>query len=203
MPKPPCNLPIVSHELEFVAKYEDEVNSICEGTHKVTEAIQQLTISVANKATQNARELLDQLKPELGREIRGLLRIKWQRFSSANWQIYGALYSARGPMKKIGSAGFNVGFSQDFHVIGWARSFGGLNGLERLAQACSRKNPDVHVASEKATRFPGWIGGEDAVIWLDQKLAVKTSFQELQVELRKRAKPFFRTARPLMRELAP
>jgi hypothetical protein len=158
---------------------------------------------VCERADQNARRLLDEVKNVLNSELQGLLRIQWQRFSRDNWQIYGALYMARGPKRKIGTTGFNIGSGQEsFRLIGWTRSFGGLNGLEQLAVASSKKNPLVHLASEYPNWYPGWVGGDNVVVWLDQKLNGKTSHESLQNEIARKAMPFFKVARPLLRRLA-
>jgi hypothetical protein len=77
---------------------------------------------------------------------------------------------------------------------------GGLDGRSELTRTCQKKLPEVSLASEKG--YLGWSGNEDAVVWFDEKLTLKTSHEALQSKVGRQAKRFFRFARPLLKELA-
>jgi hypothetical protein len=60
----------------------------------------------------------------------------------------------------------------------------------------------VRLASEDSKRYPGWVGNDDSVVWLDKPLTREVSRAELQKDVTTKAKRFFKVARPLLRELA-
>jgi hypothetical protein len=197
LPKPP----FVSLELEFVAKNIDEFDAIFDGVIKVDAAVRTLSENVYEKAESNAEELANAVKSSLSQETANMIRFKWGNFSRNNWQVYGGVFAGKSK-KRLGSAGFNIGSGlEGFRLIGWARSYGGLKGLQDLKYAC-RKVRGVHLASEEPKRYPGWIGNENAVVWLDLSLTSKMSLKDLQAAVAGTARPFFRTAKLSMKNLA-
>lgn len=200
MKRKPLVFPCISHELQFVATNSDEFYALLDDTIQISQDLKTIAEKVAEKADINAEEIVAATKNVLSHETESLLHIGWGNFSSNSWQIYGDI-SARRSKKKIGLAGFNIGSGQErFRLIGWARSFGGLKGLQDLKHAC-RKVPGVHLASEQSKRYPGWIGNNNAVVWLDLKLNSKTCFDDMQKAIAQTAKPFFKTAKSAMQAL--
>ncbi len=193
--------PYISHELQFVATNNDEFDAILDDTIQISQDLKTVAEKVAEKADINAEEIATVAKNILSHETESLLHFGWGNFSYNSWQIYGDIF-ARRSKKKIGLAGFNIGSGQErFRLIGWARSFGGLKGLQDLKYAC-RKVPGVHLASEQPKRYPRWIGNDNAVVWLDLKLNSKMCFDDIQKAIAQTARPFFKATKPAMQALA-
>jgi hypothetical protein len=191
-------LPAVSREMEFVATHAEEVNDILDGYSKIDPALFSLSKAVSERANKDVEELLDRLKDTLEQGVDGLLRINnWHR-PRWEWELYSEIYSgARGRKKRIGWAGLRIGSGKErFRLIGFMNPRrGGLDGQKKLALACKKKIKQVHLTRDEQKRYPGW---DDNVIWFEKKLKLGTSLQELEQEVRKQTKTFFRLARPFL-----
>jgi hypothetical protein len=77
----------------------------------------------------------------------------------------------------------------------------GLDGRRELARLCAKKIDGAHLASDHRDRYTDWASNDDAVVWLDEKLARQTR-DKLRKQVQKGAKLFFKLAKPVLKRLA-
>jgi hypothetical protein len=194
-------IPAISREVEFLALHGDEADEIWEGNIDVTEDVLELLNEVNDRAERNILQLLTCVQSALDIGLRDLLRISWVRISPESWALRGVVYmSARGPKKNIGLAGFYIECNKPPRLIGWTYPRGGLDGRRELARVCGKTMDGIHLASDHRDRYD-WASNDDAVIWLDEKLT-KRARDQLTKQVERRAKLFFKIAKPTLKTLA-
>jgi|HubBroStandDraft_4_1064222.scaffolds.fasta_scaffold371081_2 hypothetical protein len=193
-------LPAISHEINFIAEHTDEADAILDRNIKVDESLAKLSDVVYARANKDVIALLEELGGAVDLGLKGLLRTKWVRLSTGDWEINGSMYMPKRPKKRLATIGLHVGFrSLAGQLICWVYPKGGLDSRRNFARQCNLKNLKVHLVSDEADQYPGW---DDCVVWSKKNLTLKTSRDDLINEIAKETKRFFKIARPLMRALA-
>ncbi len=193
------SIPAFSRELEFWARHSDEADEVQGGNIEAEQSLIPLLDAVGERADQDVSELFKDIQKAVDAGLRGLLRVQWGRISFGSWQLRGLIHMARGPRKRIGSVGLYIRCSDVPGIVGWVFPRGGLDGRRELAHACKGIS-GVHLASDRRKLYPDW-GNDDAVIWLDEK-AANLSRSELCNQIQRRARSFFRVAKPALKRLA-
>jgi len=209
-PTAKARLPAISRELEFIASRYEQADEILSDDIKVDTFVKDLTRKVYERANRDVLTLLNQSTESVSRGIRGAMRIDWDKepkivdWSDVYWGRKGKIFMARGPKKEMGRVGLHVGSGNEgFRLVGWVfpRRVG-LDVRAELAHTCKKQMPEVHLASEHKRRYPGWIGYNDAVVWLDHSLSQNDDLGELQKKITTKAKRFFKFAKPILKNLA-
>jgi hypothetical protein len=191
--------PAVTHELDFISKHSDEADDIRDGNVKIDPLLKDMSDAVYKRAQADVTALLDHLKNCLQGSADGqrLNNWHWPRYEGG-WEIYSDIFSGtKGRKKRIGWAGLHVGYGREgFRLIGFMKPrIGGLDGQRRLWAVAKKKMKRIHLTRDNHNRYPGWA---DYIIWLDQELTLSTSLEELENELRKETKTFFKIVTPLL-----
>jgi hypothetical protein len=201
MPTQPAFIPAISRELEFIAQHIDDAEDIYNEEVKVELQLKELSNRIYDRAEDDALVLLGYLKASLLSGIHGLMRVDWTNARDSGFYVWGPIFAARGRKKRMGSVGLYIGTGKvGFRLIGWLFPRGGLDGRSELAHACQKKLPGmkIHLASEDSKRYPGWVGNNDCVVWLDIPLTRKISRDELQNDVSIKSKRFFKVAKLLL-----
>lgn len=193
-------VPAVSHELIFIATYTDEADDIYDENIKVDPLLKDLSDAVYDRADADAYKLLDYLKDSIEEGTKQHFRInkKWhQRIGS--WEAWSEIYSGvRGRRKWVGQIGLDVGYGGvGFRLIGSMNPRrGGLDERRKLVLALQKKIKQAHLTSDHVERYPKW---PDCIVWLDKKLTLQTSREELWAEVTKQARALAAVTEPFLK----
>lgn len=179
-------IPAISREFVFYVRNASVMDEIY-GNGKVKPSVRELTETVYDRAEATMYLLLKEVRTSFRSAVHNLFRAKWeQRISREEWEWWAPIYSpGRGPRKRIGSVGFWVSFRQkDPALVGWARLRGGVKGQDELLRTTEK--------------IDGVTRDDNYVYWFDQPLKLTTTRDELQRDIQRKAKAFFRAAKPLL-----
>jgi hypothetical protein len=196
-------IPGITREIEFCAHNARTMEAILHGDDERS-ALYRLTDSVASRANQDTDKLLRVMEAAVSDALAGIIRLKWVNTNRAeNWESKGKLYMPRGPMRSMGSAGILLAETPTpLRLIGWIwPRRGGLDGRRELVHRCRKKLKAVCLAYENPTRYPEWTE-DDGIVWLDEQLTLRSSFDDLVLNVSRQAKAFFRTAKPILKKLS-
>jgi hypothetical protein len=198
---PRISIPAVTREMEFIAHNAVTADEILEKESETTLAI--LTDTVYARADSEVDYLLRELELAVSSAIGGVVRLNWVNTSRGlNWASWGKLYSPRGPLRRIGSAGLWLDHNlQPLRLIGWIwPRWGGLDGRREVVRLCRKKMKSVCLPHEHPKQYKGWKE-DDGVVWFDEQLGLRTSLDGLGQRLAKDARRFFKLARPVLQSL--
>jgi hypothetical protein len=188
--------------MEFVAHNEITVSEILEKDSD--SALWILTDAVHTRATMDVDYVLRELETAISSAIAGAARLNWVNTNRGmNWASWGRLYSPRGPLKRLGSAGLWLHDTLiPLRLVGWVwPKLGGLDGRRELVRVCQKKMKEVCLPHEHPKRYPGWKE-DDGVVWFDEQLTLRSTLDGLSDRISKQAKRFFKLARPALQDLA-
>jgi hypothetical protein len=195
------SIPAISREVEFLARHSDEADEIWDDNIEADAVVRELLDDINERAKRSVLQLLNCVQSAVDIALHDLLRSNWGRISPEDWALRGVVYmSARGPKKTIGSAGFYIECRDVPKLIGWVYPRGGLDGRRELARLCAKKIDKVHLASDHRDRYD-WASNDDAVVWLDERLTKRTRGDVGRLT-QKKAKQFFKVAKPILKGLA-
>jgi hypothetical protein len=196
-------IPAITREIEFCAYNVRTMEAILENENR--SALGTLTESVALRANQDTDKLLRAVEGRVSEALAGIIRLRWVNTNRAeNWWSWGKLYMPRGPMRRsMGQTGIMLAESPTpLRLIGWIwPRLGGMDGRRELVHVCRRKLKAVCLAHENPRRYPDWTE-DDGIVWLDEQLTLRSSFDDVVLTVSREAKTFFRIAKPILRKLA-
>src|SRR5262245_33990698 len=117
-------LPAVTHEMEFVAKYVDDVLDVMDGKADADPYTVSLSTTVYNRADDEICELLRLLGDELRGANSTSLHLGEWTWPRAEWEIWGEIH--RSTRRRQGSGPAYVGISfgagkEGFRLIGFSK----------------------------------------------------------------------------------
>ena len=194
-------IPAISPELGFLSRNWAVAEEILD--KKGNGAVKELTNAVFVRAGEHADAVFGKLEESMSARLSGVLRIDWANTNRAeNWASWGRLYLPRG-RTRVGSAGIWLGFdAMALRLIGWVwPRWGGLDGRRELVRICQRKVSGVCLPYEHPKKYPG-LTEDEGIIWLDEQISERVAADDLARNVGLRARKFFKTARPVLQELA-
>ena len=184
------SIPAISHEADFYMRNWSTVDKIID--HKRFDpSIRELTQTIYDRAEQDIRVLLMATKEAFDEGVKGLLRVGELHRSQDSGEVWSNIFMPSGRKKRIASVGLYWDLDEDEKVpvlIGWVYARGGQAGKDKIMRACKH--------------IQGLYKIEYSVVWFEKRLTPKSSRDELCLEIKQRAKPFFKTARAVLKELA-
>jgi hypothetical protein len=194
-------IPAITREIEFISRNAAVADQIWESQ---SGPLFELTYAVWERACASTDVLLRKLEEEVAAKVRGILRINWANTNRGNnWESWARVFMPKGPERRMATAGLHLGENlMALRLVGWMwPRWGGLDGRRELVRVCRKKIRRVCLASEYPARYPGW-SEDDAVVWYDHQISIKSSLAEVAKDLGREARTFFKTARPVLVELA-
>jgi hypothetical protein len=193
-------LPVISHEMKFVSLNIYDIDSVLDGSIKVNAAVKKVTESMYDRVETEVLELLDSLKTTLSASVRQSFRIDQWHKSRQNWDVWSDVHlGVRGRRKRSPAfVGFCIGQGPEigFRLIAYSKlRRGGQDAQSKFGNAMRNRLDGVFLTSDRSARYSQW---KDYTIWFDHILKPNTSHRGLDATFRKRAKAFFKAARPLL-----
>jgi hypothetical protein len=195
-------IPAITREMEFCAHNARTMEAIFENEER--SALGQLIGRVGLRANEDTDKLLRAVEAGVSDALTGIIRLNWVNTNRGeNWWSWGKLYMPRGPMRRIGSAGILLAETPTpLRLIGWIwPRWGGMDGRRELVHTCRKKLKTVCLPQENLARYPDWTE-DDGIVWLDDQLTLRSSFDEVVLTVARQAKTFFRMAKSILKKLS-
>lgn len=194
-------LPFVTSEVEFFARYSYLVNDVLSSERN--SPIGELTWSVVERTISTVDANFRNIEESVSGALSGIARVGWVNTNRGrNWECWGRVYGPMGPKRRIGSIGFMMGDNEvALRLQGWFRPrWGGLDGRRWLVQKCRKRFPKIFLQDEFPERLPG-EADYCGIIWLDYQLSTKSSRSEVLRLIARQSRMFVKTVMPLTRSL--
>lgn len=195
-------IPAISKDVEFAGHHLTIMEDVLDSGKG---PLRELTERVLDRAESDIEHTLLRLEDAVTSSAKSVVRVQWINTNRGYyWGSKARVFVPMGPRKRIASLGLYLDNQpMPIRLIGWAwPTRGGLDGRRELVRVCKKKlGNSVRLASEYPDDFPAWAE-DDAIVWYEKPISLKTTLDDLVAEVKARARKFFKCARPLLTEFA-